>query len=325
MDTRSSPSPTHNTVADSVLDAVCVGETMAAFVATSADTYRTVLAGAESNVAIGMALLGCSTRWLSRLGADPLGDFIEEGVRAAGVSTAVVRDATSPTGALTKHISANGTRVQYYRSQSAARSLSPEDLARAGHARLMHTTGITAAISPSARDLVEAIVDRSSGHTGLVSFDVNLRPVLWPDLATARDILSAIARKADIVFIGDDEAEALFGSSDVGHLADHIVARDDQELVLKRGSGAASVMAAGSEVAVAALPTEVVDLVGAGDAFAAGYLTARLRGWEADARLRLGHLLASHVIGVTDDVPPAFPAGSSELNPDHLAGLWATN
>jgi 2-dehydro-3-deoxygluconokinase len=306
-------------------DMVCIGETMVGFV-TRGDQrrYAAVTAGAESNVAIGMAQLGCRVRWVSRLGDDPLGAFVEDSIVAGGVDVAVVRDSARPTGVLTKHVTDARTRVQYYRSQSAARVLSVDDLSRAGHTRWMHVTGITSALSTSAAELVEAVIDHRTGHTGRVSFDVNHRPALWPDATTASRSLSSYCRRADVVFIGDDEAEALFGTSEAGGLAELILRREDQELVLKRGAIGASVVTRSDEAFEQALPAEVVDLTGAGDAFAAGYLAASCFDWPVRSRLQLGHLLGARVVSVLEDVPPPFsPSEREALSPDALAARWA--
>jgi 2-dehydro-3-deoxygluconokinase len=306
-------------------DAVCIGETMVAFV-TRGDRRRflAVSAGAESNVAVGMAQLGCRTRWVSRLGDDPLGLFVEDSIAAGGVDVAVVRDGTRPTGVLTKHVGLSHTRVQYYRSQSAARALSTDDVHRAGHTRWIHVTGITAALSDSAAAMVEGVTDRRAGHAARVSFDVNHRPVLWPDTNTAAATLLRHCRRADVVFIGDDEAETLFRFSDPARLAELILRRDDQELVVKHSAEGASVVTRNGVVFESALPAAVVDVTGAGDAFAAGYLAASCFEWPVDARLRLGHLLGSRVVGVLDDVPPPMPAGElAALSPDTLAAQWA--
>jgi 2-dehydro-3-deoxygluconokinase len=298
---------------------------MVAFV-TSTDRrrYLAVTAGAESNVAIGMAQLGCRARWVSRLGDDPLGAFIEDSIAAGGVEVAVVRDSERPTGVLTKHVTDSRSHVQYYRSQSAARTLSIDDLRRVGATRWMHVTGITAALSTSAAGLVDAVMERRTGHAGRVSFDVNHRPALWPDPAAASRLLLSHCRRADVVFIGDDEAEALLGTSEAGRLSEMILRREDQELVLKRGGAGASVVTGGGETFEPALPVDVIDPTGAGDAFAAGYLAASCFGWPAQARLRLGHLLGSRVVGVLEDVaPPLSPAELDSLSPDDLAAQWA--
>jgi 2-dehydro-3-deoxygluconokinase len=305
-------------------DLVAIGETMVGLVShDDPRRFTATMAGAESNVAVGMAQVGCRVRWVSRLGDDPLGRFLEREIGGRGVDVAVERDRTRPTGVLTKHVTGGGTVVQYYRRDSAASALSVHDLERAGQADRLHVTGITPALSESASELVEAIVGRSTGSAGRVSFDVNYRPVLWPDATTAARKLLALARRADVVFIGDDEADALFGTSTVAATSDLILQRDDQELVLKRGAAGATVVTADEEVTERALDAELADATGAGDAFAAGYLAASSFGWPGRDRLRLGHVMGARVVGVLDDTAPPFTAAELEaMTPDGLAARW---
>lgn len=317
--------PNETASATAPFDLVGIGETMVAFVSRGdGPHYLAVTAGAEANVAVGMARLGHRVRWVSRLGDDPLGEFVESSLGGDGVDVAVVRDPALPTGVLTKHVTDAGTRVQYYRSQSAARGLSPEDVERIGETRWLHVTGITPALSPSAAELVEAVVDRRAGPGVGVSFDVNFRPVLWPGREQAAQTLLSLCRRADVVFVGDDEAEALVGTSQPSRLAELILRRPDQELVVKQGGAGARVVSGADEAWVPGVPTEVVDPTGAGDAFAAGYLSAASRGWPLEARLRLGHVMGGRVVGVLEDVPPPFSAAElAALTPDKLANRWA--
>lgn len=291
------------------VDVVTIGETMVAFTASEgAREYLAVLAGAESNVAVGLTALGHTARWVSRLGDDPLGRFVAAEIADRGVDVVADRDAARPTGVMTKHVGADATERHYYRSESAARQLSPADLGRIGPADWIHVTGITAAISPSAAELVAALVERRSEHRARVSFDVNLRPVLWSDTATAAATLLTVARRADLVFVGDDEARLLFGTDDIDDLAALVLGRPDQQLVLKRGGRPASVVVGGEVVTVPAVGATVVDPTGAGDAFASGYLAACCRRWPLPARLQLGHAMAALVIGVLEDVVPVRAA-----------------
>jgi 2-dehydro-3-deoxygluconokinase len=290
---------------DDVLDAITIGETLAAFVRDdAADRYLVAAVGAESNVAVGMAQLGCRTRWISRLGDDQLGHFIDDCVAGYGVDTQVEWDPEWPTAIMVKEIGPERTRVRYYRSQSAARCLDESHAFDLGTARWIHLTGITPALSPTAAELVSVIVARRTPHPGRVSFDVNYRPALWPDSESASRVLVPLARQADVVFIGDDEANALLGTADPHDIAVQLLVRDDQEVVIKRGAGPASVVDMAGHVSEPALQADVVDLVGAGDAFAAGYLAGACWQWEARARLRLGHRFAARVLGVRGDLGP---------------------
>ncbi len=292
---------------DRVPSFVTVGETMAVFIRDPdgpADRYQLTAAGSESNVAIGLAGLGIRTRWLSRLGQDDLGRFVHDFVAGHGVEVDVDWDATRPTASCVKEVQSSGSRMRYYRSTSAARRLDLLDLAAVRDADQLHLTGVTPALSSEDRDVVSAVLERREG-TGRTSFDVNYRPQLWAGPEQAAAELVPLAQAADIVFIGDDEARWLLGTDDPAEVADLLLRREDQELVLKGGEGAAMLLTQdGDPVAEPAHRVEVVDLTGAGDAFAAGYLAARLWGWSPRARLRTGHLLASRVIGVVSDIGP---------------------
>ena len=293
------------------LDVVTVGETMAAFV-RDGDHYVVTTAGAESNVAAGVAQLGGRSRWISRLGDDQLGHVVADSIAAHGVDVAVDWDPVRLTATCVKEVSATGTRMRYYRSTSPARRLDLLDLSDAGTAPWLHLTGVTPALSPEDCDVVTALL--TGTRAGRASFDVNYRPVLWPDPATAADVLVPLARLADVILIGEDEAEALLGTADPDAVAAILLRRPQQELILKRGGRAATLVSHEGHVSEPARLVDVVDLTGAGDAFAAGYVTASVWGWDARGRLSLGHFLASRVVGVLSDIgPDVVPAELAEL------------
>ncbi|NNK91758.1 MAG: sugar kinase, partial [Acidimicrobiia bacterium] len=157
----------------------------------------------------------------------------------------------------------------------------------------------------------------------LVSFDFNYRPALWPEEHTAAETLRNLARRADVVFIGDDEAEALYPASDHAGLAELIVQRADQELIVKQGSRGATLITHDDSTWESALAATLVDATGAGDAFAAGYLAGRCLDWPSRACLRLGHLLGSLTVSVLEDVPPQLSSAELEaLSPETLEARW---
>jgi len=286
------------------VDLVTLGETMAAFVRDGrTDRFRVATAGAESNVAAGLAQLGCRTRWLSRLGDDELGHLVADSIADNGVDVVVDWDAERPTGLCVKEVAGGGTRMRYYRSSSAARHLDRMDLSYLDEAPWIHLTGVTPALSPQDCSVVASVLSGARGRSR-VSFDVNYRPALWPDAAAAADTLIPLARLADVVFIGEDEAEALVGSTSVDDVAGALLRTADQQLVFKRGAGAVTLISSEGRHSEPATPVDIVDLVGAGDAFAAGYLAGSIWGWSAPSRLKLGHFFAARVIGVTADVGP---------------------
>lgn len=290
------------------VDLVTLGETMGTFVRDGQpDRFRVVAAGAESNVAAGLAQLGVRTRWMSRLGNDVLGHLVAETIAGHGVDVVVDWDAVRGTGVCVKEVSATGTLMRYYRGQSAARHLDEMDLSALGETAWMHLTGVTAALSPQDRELVTELLSKRPGAVRM-SFDINYRPALWPDAETAAEVLVRLARLADVVFIGDNEAQALLGTTSVDDVAGALLCREGQQLVFKRGAGAVTLVSSEGQVSEPASAVEVVDLVGAGDAFAAGFLAATIWGWSATERLRLGHFLAARVIAVTADIGPSLSA-----------------
>ena len=283
---------------------LAIGETMAMVAPETAESvatatrFRLDAGGAESNVAAHVVALGHRAAWYSRLGADALGDRLLAQLAGRGVDTArVVRDGAHPTGLYVKD---PGRGVAYYRAGSAASHLSPadaDDLSFQG-VDLVHVSGITAAISASAAAFLTRVIDRAEDAGVPVSFDVNHRSALWSAEAAA-PALAALARRADVLFTGRDEAEGLWGvqrDDDIRELF-----RDVPELVVKDGDVGATSYIGARRVFEPALRVDVVEAVGAGDAFAGGYLAARLSAEEPDERLRAGHRRAALTLRTTGD------------------------
>ncbi|GGM06852.1 sugar kinase [Micromonospora yangpuensis] len=292
-------------------EVVTVGETMVVMspdpVGNLADADRVAVGvgGAESNVAMGLAALGHPTAWVSRVGADPFGQLVVRRIAAAGVDVGSVDvDPDAPTGLYLKDPRPAGTEVHYYRAGSAASRLAPGalDTPRLAGARLVHLSGITAALSTTCRELVEQTLGRRPLPGALVSFDVNHRVRLWP-AATAAPVLRQLADAADLVLVGLDEAQRLWHTDDPQ--AVRRLLPGPATVVVKDGAvGATALPRTGPETFVPALRVPVVEPVGAGDAFAAGYLSAVLRGLDPRAALRLGHLCAARTLAVAGDTAP---------------------
>ncbi|MBT3164487.1 sugar kinase [Streptomyces sp. Vc74B-19] len=299
---------------------VCVGETMAALAPDPpeplehADRLRLAVAGAESNVAMYLADHGVPAVWLSAVGDDPLGRRVLAAVASAGVDVSYVRtDPGRPTGLMVKDTGPDGTRVHYYRSRSAASALGPGLLDRepVSSARLLHFTGITPALSTSCRALMARALDTPSGaRPYAISFDVNHRAALWPD-GTAAPLLQRLANRADIVFVGLDEARTLWGA-DLTTEDVRTLLPGPGTVVVKDGARSATAFTADGPTTVPALRTRVVEPVGAGDAFAAGFLAGLLRGESLTRALRRGHITAVSALKVTGDHGPLPPPAETE-------------
>jgi len=261
------------------------------------------LGGAESNVAIGLARLGHSVCWAGRLGADQVGDFALRTLRAEGIDTRlVVRDPGRPTGLLLieKRI-ADISRVAYYRAESAGSALDADDLRNLfdGAPSVMHVTGITPALSPTATAATIWAIDAARDRGIAVSFDVNYRAKLWGRDAAA-GVLTPMVRKAQIVFASDNEL-SLVARGDDSTAARELIDAGVTEVVVKRGALGATAWMTGVKVSVPAHAVPVVDTIGAGDAFTAGYLSARLDGLGLEQRLERGAVLGAFAVSSAGD------------------------
>ena len=281
-----------------MIDAVTVGETMAMVRTDRAgrplyqDPCTLALGGAESNVAIGLARLGHPVRWISALGDDVLGDMIDSAVAREGVEVLAPRSSTRPTGLMVKSPSTGTERfVTYYRSGSAAAELSANSVSEEMlcDARLLHLTGITPALSESARDLCLDLVGRARGLGLTVSLDINYRSALW-SLSRAAPIVRQLALQSDVIFGDRSELELLLESSPASEheLLSAVAAMGVTQVVLKRGDRGAVAYVDGQFFEHAAIPVNVVDTVGAGDAFVAGYLSGWLDSAEPADCVRRG-------------------------------------
>lgn len=288
---------------------LCLGETMQLFAAeggaplAAAPSLNVYVGGAESNVASGLAHLGQRVEWFSRVGSDPFGERIREFLSGRGVDVGgVVVDDLRPTGVYFKDRVDDRSEVYYYRAGSAAAAMSRKDANRLalGQRRLCHLSGVTAALSPGCDDLLQRILLERDASECPVSFDVNYRARLW-DVATAAPRLLELARAADIVIVGRDEADLLWSTGD----ADGVrrLFRNVPQLIVKDAEVGATQFSAEGTVFVPALSVEVVEPVGAGDAFAAGYLSGWLDGSSIERSLRLGHLMAAFTLQHVSDLP----------------------
>lgn len=296
--------------------AVCVGEGLVSFVPVTAApledvrTFHRSLAGAEWNTAIALASAGVRTAVVSRVGDDGFGRFLTAELTRHGVDgSAVEIDPDAPTGLYVKELSprpdgsVDGT-MHYYRTGSAAAALSPDTLASSAasallaEAALVHTSGITPALSETALAAQDALfAARRAGR--LLSFDVNWRPALWRGREDeGRSVMAGCARRADIVFCTQPDSEAVFGTSDPDRLRE--LFPEPRYLIATSPSGAVAFDGA-ERTDSDALDVPVVESIGAGDAFAAGFLAGVLTGLSLTGSLARAHRIATRALASTRD------------------------
>lgn len=291
-------------------DVLCLGETMAMFVpaepgpAAEATTWHRTVGGAESNVACHVAALGLRSAWVSAVGDDALGTAVVSAIASYGVDvSSVAVDRDRPTGVYVKERGTSGSPVRYYRRGSAASGMGPtllNALPLSG-VRVVHTSGITPALSYSCFQLMDRLLHMPRDFT--LSFDLNWRPRLWADRNP--DVLRALAAAADVVFVGADEAELVWDVAEPHEI--RALLPEPATLVIKQGEAGATLVDGDDVLFQPALKVDVVEPVGAGDAFAAGFLWATLAGLPPRQRLRAGHLRAATALRTHHDVGPSLP------------------
>ena len=295
-------------------DMVTLGETMVLLLAEQigplreATTFRRLIAGAETNVAIGLCRLGQTAGWIGRVGDEEFGRAVLFRLRGEGVDVSRAKiDSVAPTGMLVRERREIGPiDVIYYRRNSAASRLSPADLDAdyIASGRYLHLTGITPALSASCRETVFAAAEIARSRGVPVTLDPNLRLKLWSKEEFRSTVLD-LATRADIILPGLDEAELLTGESDPEAAARALLAhsRTLQLVIIKNGAAGTLAVTRHEQVHAPAVQLpRVVDPVGAGDAFAAGFLTGQLRGMDLADSLALANRCGAWATTASGDI-----------------------
>jgi len=286
-------------------EVVTLGECLMAFVArsagplASATTFDRFIAGAEANVAVGLARLGHTAAYLGRVGDDGFGEAIRRGIRGEGVETRfLATDGSATTGVMFRERRTLGAaQVVYLRRGSAGSRLSGDDVERAvdgglfDGSRWLHLTGITAAISDQAREANVRAADLAHERGLTVSLDINLRRRLWSD-DVAGPVLRDLSSRSDVLFGSPDELAVVTGQAaeaDPETLVRAALADGPSVVIAKLGANGALLARAevpDHPIASPAVPlATVVDPVGAGDGFCAGFIAARLEGCDFERAL----------------------------------------
>jgi 2-dehydro-3-deoxygluconokinase len=274
----------------------------------SCETFVRGVGGAELNVAVGLVSRGVPAALLTRVGDDGFGRHVVAETGRHGVDVSAIEvDPARATGLYVKERGAGSShpfdlpradsRMHYYRSGSAGSALSPRYLERPevravlDGVDLVHLTGITPALSDSALEMSLALAAAGDRGQRLLSFDLNWRPALWVGReAVGADVLARLSRAADVVLLGVSEARIVFGTDEPDEL--RALLREPRILVLKNDSSAATAFDGTTRHDVPALEADVVEAIGAGDAFAAGFLAALVTGAGVPTAVEEAHRLA---------------------------------
>jgi 2-dehydro-3-deoxygluconokinase len=322
---------------------LAVGDPLLALLPTDAvplDQARCLVphvGGAELNTAIGVRRLGVAATWLGRVGDDPLGRRVLRTLADEGVDTSLaVVDEHAPTGLYLREWLPDGLRrPYYYRQDSAGSRLSEDDWPSPWPADLpvptvLHVTGITVALSSTARRAVRSMIAHATALGCLISVDPNYRRPLWTDRDTAREALRELAAAADLLLLSEEDAELLFGTTETPDVRQGVRELGSGIAVFKRGPAGAVAWRGADEVDVPGEPATAVDPVGAGDGFNAGFLAATMLGSDLVDAVRCGGWCGARAveqIGENTGYPrwDDLPGPLHEVFAHHQGEPWTTS
>jgi 2-dehydro-3-deoxygluconokinase len=291
-------------------EVILLGEPMGLFTATEvgslkeAVNFNKSIAGAEINVGIGLSRLEHSVQYVSKLGKDPIGEYIFDALQKESLGTDFIHfDDSYPTGLMLKNkVEEGDPATAYYRKSSAFSTLSVDDVQAIDFSsvRLLHVTGIPPALSESLRESVIYLMKKAKEAGTFITFDPNLRPALWSSQVEMIRVLNELASYANVVLPGVAEGEVLVGSSEVEDIAAFYLNQGADVVITKSGEKGAFVTEKNKETKnVPGFKVEkVIDTVGAGDGFAVGIISAYLEelSWEEAAKRAnaIGSLQVQH-------------------------------
>lgn len=293
---------------------ILFGEPMALLIADrtgkleNIDHFTRSLSGAEVNVSIGLSRLGHTVSYLTRLGEDPFGHYIENKLNEDQIGTEwVTYDDVYKTGIQLKNRVDDGSDpyAPYYRKGSAASHISKDEIDKIDFSDidLVHITGIPPALSESAKQATYRLVERAKEAGIYVSFDPNLRPALWPSQEEMVKTINDLASHADMVLPGIGECEILAGTSDLKEAADFYQNLGVTTVIIKNGSKGAYVRDGSTSQMISGFKVDkVVDTVGAGDGFAVGIISGKLEGLSLYDMVKRGTAIgAIQVTNISDN------------------------
>lgn len=284
---------------------ILMGEPMGLFMAnetgslSEVNTFTASIAGAEYNVAVGLARLGHTPAYCTRLGFDPLGERILNGMRKNAIATDLVMQTESAqTGFMMKGFTQKGDPdIAYYRKGSAASQISTHDIdgLDLSGCEWLHVTGIFPAVSPSALAATKRLIIRAKALELPISFDPNLRPQLWESQEKMVATLNDLAQGVETILPGIGEGKILTGQDTPEGVAAFYHQRGVKNVVVKTGKEGAYFSQLGGKAGYSpAFPVkEKVDTVGAGDGFAAGVISALAEGESLEEATFRGNVIGA--------------------------------
>jgi 2-dehydro-3-deoxygluconokinase len=296
---------------------ITIGEPLALFVANEitrledVENFTRYIAGAEVNFSIGMSRLGHQVSYISKVGNDPFGRHIKSFLEENGIDTSYVSfDEIYKTGMMWKEKVEEGDPYVYSLRKGSAAShmdksivdnISWEDVCH------LHITGIPSAISVTCRELIAELMSVAKSKGVQISYDTNLRKGLWSSQEEMIHVTNTLAKFADIILPGVEEAKLLTGKVELQDMADFYHQLGVKTVVMKLGAKGAFTSSEGISFYTEGFKIEkVIDTVGAGDAFAVGVVSGILEGMKLEEAVRRGTATGARAVmfpGDNDGLP----------------------
>lgn len=293
------------------MDVITIGDAMIAMCPREkgpiifCDSFKRKVGGAELNVAIGCARLGLKSGWISRLGNDDFGKYIMKTARGEGINTSEVKlvDGYQTSVYFREVLSDGSSRSFYYREKSPTSTMKREDLNEEyfKEAKVLHITGVFPSITKNNQEIILEAVKLAKKNNLTISFDPNIRLKMWTK-DEAKAYIEKILPNVDILLIGDEEIEILLGKTSIEDAIKMFHNYGIEKVIVKKGAKGAVGSDGKNVYEVDAIkPKALVDTVGAGDGFAAGFLTALCKGETLKDCVEFGNAVGSLVVGVEGD------------------------
>ncbi|WP_027636688.1 sugar kinase [Clostridium butyricum] len=293
------------------MDVITIGDAMVAMCPKEkgpilfCNTFERKIGGAELNVAIGCARLGLKSGWISRLGQDDFGKHILKTVRGEGIDTSQIELVEGyQTSVYFREVMANGdSRSFYYREKSPTSTMTAESLDENyfRNSKVLHITGVFPSINDNNKEILLKAVELAKKNNLLISFDPNIRLKMWTK-SQARKFINKFLSEVDILLVGDEEISILIDEEDTNEAIKKFHDMGIDKVVVKRGAKGAIGSDGSNIYDVAAIkPKALIDTVGAGDGFAAGFLSAYLKGDSFEESIEFANAVGSLVVGIEGD------------------------
>ena len=258
-----------------------------------ASNFTKAFGGAESNVSIGLSRLGYAVRWMSCLGRDEFGDYVYSSLLGEGVDVSFVRRSEIlPTGVLFKSIvHSNKVLVSYYRKNSAFGKMKADDIDEDFilGAKYVLLSGITLSLSEESFSCLKKIIELGKKNKIPIIFDLNLRKKLWEEGVTKNRYIDVFKMGLDYVITGKNEIEFISGEIGIKANASFLLGFGSKTVVIKNSDQDVWWQNQEEQESVLCYQVrEIVDPVGAGDAFVCGFVSGLLDCLELEGCVKRG-------------------------------------